>query len=264
MYFHKEGYPEEHEFVLCTVERITPNSVFVTLDDYSNKEALIHISEIAPGRIRNIRDYVKEKHKVVCIVLTSNKERNLIDLSVRRVSLQHKLAVEEWHKQEMIAEKLLDSIARSLKLDGKDVYEKVGKQLIQGYGSLFKAFQEVANLGEKALEKMKIDKKIATQLITSVQDRIKRPEVKIHASLSISSRTPDGIDRIKTVLKGALEVVKSNKQNILLHHVGAPKFNVTVTAADFKSAQRALDSFKEDVEKNGKKLGCECLLVQEK
>ncbi len=264
MYFHKEGYPEEHEFVLCTVERITPNSIFVTLDDFDNKEGLIHISEIAPGRIRNIRDYVKEKHKVVCIVLTSNKERNLIDLSLRRVSLQHKLAVEEWHKQETIAEKLLDSIARSLKLDGKEMYEKVGKQLIQMYGSLFKAFQEVSNQGEKALEKIKIDKKVATQLLSLVQERIKRPEVKIHAMLSVSSRAPDGVDRVKSLVKNALDALKKNKQVITLHYVGAPRFKVMVAAADFKSAQKALDAFQESLEKDAKKLQVDCVLVQEK
>src|SRR3989344_9092595 len=205
MYFKKEGYPEEHDLVLCTVERITPNSVFVTLDDHGHKEGLIHVSEIAPGRIRNIRDFVKEKHKVVCLVLTSNKERNLIDLSVRRVSLQNRMAVEEWHKQEMIAEKLLDNIAKKLKMEGKDVYERVGKQFVSQFGSVFKAFQEVSNKGADALKGLKVDKKILDSIVAMVQERIKKPEVRIDAVLSIHSFAADGVDRVKSLLLKVLE-----------------------------------------------------------
>ena len=54
---------------MVTVTKIEYHSVFVELDEYG-KTALIHISEISPGRIRNIRDFVKvEDKKIVCKVL---------------------------------------------------------------------------------------------------------------------------------------------------------------------------------------------------
>ena len=74
--------------MLCIVRKILPHSVFVDLMEYNNREAMIHISEIAPGRIRNIRDFVKEGKQVVCKVLLLNRDRGTIDLSLRRVSLQ--------------------------------------------------------------------------------------------------------------------------------------------------------------------------------
>jgi len=64
MLLKKEGFPERDEFVLCTVTNIQFHSVFVDLDEYV-KPGMIHISEISPGRIRNIRDFVKEGKKVV-------------------------------------------------------------------------------------------------------------------------------------------------------------------------------------------------------
>ena len=264
MYFKKEGYPEEHDLVLCTVERITPNSVFVTLDDHGHKEGLIHVSEIAPGRIRNIRDFVKEKHKVVCLVLTSNKERNLIDLSVRRVSLQNRMAVEEWHKQEMIAEKLLDHIAKTLKMEGKDLYEKVGKQLVAQFGSVFKAFQEVSNKGADFLKVVKADKKVLDQIVLVVRERIKRPEVKIDAVLNIHSFAADGVDRVRSLLMKVLDAAQKSKWDISFHYVGAPSFKTVIVAPDFKSAEKVFEGVEALMRQDAKKSEVQFEFIREK
>ena len=70
--------------VLCTVDRIVGTAVFVRIDN-SNIEGEIIMSEVAPGRIRNIRDYVVPKKKIVCKVLRISSSGN-IDLSLRRVT----------------------------------------------------------------------------------------------------------------------------------------------------------------------------------
>ena len=85
MLYKKQGFPEESELVMCTVSNIQYHSVFADLDEYG-RQGMIHISEISPGRIRNIRDYVKEGKKIVCKVLRVNSERGHIDLSLRRVN----------------------------------------------------------------------------------------------------------------------------------------------------------------------------------
>ena len=61
-------FPEEGEIVLCTVIKIMGTTVFVHLDDY-NREGVVSTSEVAPGRIRNIRDYVTINKKIVCKIL---------------------------------------------------------------------------------------------------------------------------------------------------------------------------------------------------
>src|SRR3989304_3207775 len=64
-FFRKKGFPEEHELLICTVTKVDLQGVFVSIDEYAI-QGMIHISEIAPGRIRNIRDYVKEGKVIVC------------------------------------------------------------------------------------------------------------------------------------------------------------------------------------------------------
>ena len=74
MFLRRQGFPEEGELVFCMVTKIQYHAVTVNLDEY-DKPGLIHISEVSPGRIRNIRDYVTEGKKVVCKVIRINQER---------------------------------------------------------------------------------------------------------------------------------------------------------------------------------------------
>ena len=75
---------EAGDVVLCTVDRIVGTTVFVNIE--GDGEGSIVFSEIAPGRIRNIRDYVVPKKKIVCKVLRISGNR--MDLSFRRVTLK--------------------------------------------------------------------------------------------------------------------------------------------------------------------------------
>src|SRR3989344_5419920 len=139
MLFKREGYPEEGEFALGTVAKIHSHAVFVDMDEYS-KGGMIHISEIAPGRIRNIRDFVRDGKKVVCKVLRINLERGHIDLSLRRVNdSQRRL-------------KVVENVAAKLKLDFAKLYADLAEKVHKPYGMLHHCFTEVsrgeANLAE--------------------------------------------------------------------------------------------------------------------
>ena len=92
---------EEGDSVLCTVERIAGTTVFVKIEN--NGEGSIILSEIAPGRIRNIRDYVVPKKQIVCKVLRISGDR--IDLSFRRVTQKEQKEIKEKTKQEKSYEK---------------------------------------------------------------------------------------------------------------------------------------------------------------
>ena len=50
------------DLVLCTVEKVEKTIVFVKMENGDGGS--ITISEIAPGRIRNIRRYVVQKKKL--------------------------------------------------------------------------------------------------------------------------------------------------------------------------------------------------------
>src|SRR3989344_1007448 len=112
----KNDFPEEGELVLCTVTDISKTSAFATLDDYG-KTGILITAEVAPGRIRNIRDYISPNKKIVCKVLRVDRERGHIDLSLRRVSLKERKDVIERYKKDKDALSILNRVIESSKVD---------------------------------------------------------------------------------------------------------------------------------------------------
>jgi len=133
---------EVGDVVLCTVDRIVGTIVLVKID--RNGDGNIIISEIAPGRIRNLREYVVPKKKIVCKVLRISENGN-VNLSLRRVTQKEKKEVLEQYKQEKSYKSVLKSI-----LDEKA--ENIIKE-IEKEQRLFDFLQE-AKEDSKNLEKI--------------------------------------------------------------------------------------------------------------
>lgn len=239
MFYKKQGIPEEGEFVICTVKKIFPHSVFVDLDEYENKEAMIHISEISPGRIRNIRDFVKEGRKLVCKVLRINREKGQIDLSLRRVPLSVKKHKNEEYKQEQRAEKILEALAQKTKTTVQEIYNEFGKGIVEEYGSFNTFFQEFI-AGTTTLEKAKIPKKYQKAFEEILRDKIKPIKVKIETSLTLTSESPEGIEIIKRALKEAERTAKEKKYELEISYISAPKYRLVLITTDYKRGEKEI------------------------
>lgn len=240
MIITKEGIPEDGEIVLSTVSRILYHAVFVTLDEYSNKEAMVHISEIAPGRIRNIRDYVKEGKKIVCMVLRISPDKKQIDLSLRRVSTTDRLKKMEAIRQEEKAEKILEAIANKVKIPPEEMVNKYAKAIVNSYGSLFACFQDISAEGVSVLDKLNFPKDVANAIAEIVAERIKPPEIEAKGTLSITSYSENGINDIKESLKAGLDFAKSKEITASVNYLGAPRYSLAVIAGDYKKADENL------------------------
>lgn len=253
--YMKKGIPEEGEIVLCRIRKILPHSVFADLIEYGNKEGMIHISEIAPGRIRNIREYVKEGKQVVCKVLQLNKERGTIDISLRRVSLQQRLKKEESFKQEQKSEKMLELAAQKLKTTLQDAYEKAGNKIIAEYGSLSECFHDIAANGKEVLDSLNLPAEYAKELAAIIKERIKPPEVKIVADIILESHDEKGVDVIKKALKAGEDVIRANNYRGALTYIGAPHYRLELVFNDYKSAEEGMEKVCNAVAAEIKKLG---------
>ena len=235
MLLKRTGFPEEDELVMCTVTKVQFHSVFANLDDYG-KSGMIHISEVSPGRIRNIRDYVKEGKKVVCKVLRINTERGHIDLSLRRVTETQKRKKVDEIKQEQKAEKILEFVTKDLNLDVKKLFEEIITNISKKYDSLYEFFQEVVT-DSSAIKDAGIDAKSAKNLEEAIKSRIKEVSVKIEGKLKLTSYAANGVDVVKEALKKAIEI---GEENISIKYLGAGSYNLVVNAKDYKEAERIL------------------------
>ncbi|MBT3324389.1 translation initiation factor IF-2 subunit alpha [archaeon] len=241
MFYKKKGLPDERDVIICTVKKILYHSIFVTLDEYDNQEGMIHISEIAPGRIRNIRDYVKEGKKLVCIVLKINQEKKQVDLSLRRVPQNLRIKKNEEFKQEIKSEKLLEYIGKQIKTDLEGMYKKVGFKLVEHFGLLGIAFNEIAANGEEAIIELKLPAKESKILIEIVQSKIKPPEVTVHCKLVLQSTSEEGVEDIKNALIAGEKFAKKKDYKISLVYISAPKYRLEIYSHDYKVAEEILD-----------------------
>lgn len=256
----RSGFPSRGEIVIGTVTRVMDFGAFVSLDEYEGREGLVHISEVAPGWIKDIRDHVKKGQKVVCKVLDINPKRGHIDLSIKDVNeRQRREKLQEW-KSEQRAFKWLEIAGENAGVSFEEL-EKIGKKLIKKYDSIYGVFEEIAYEGYEVISKI-TGEKLAKAMAELAREHIKPSRVKVRGFFELKSFAGDGVERIKK----ALEVIRKYSEddvNVEVEYVGAPKYRVVVESEDYKTAENVLKKVVSDVTKAMKKLGGEANFVRE-
>jgi len=240
----KEDFPEEGEFVVCTVKEVKDFGAIVTLDEYGDKEGFIHIAEIASGWVKYIRDHVREGQKIVCKVLRADPNRKRIDLSLKQVNEhQRREKIQQW-KNEKKAEKLFELFAERAGMPLQECYEKIGKDLLKVFGSLYNAFEQCA-INPDVLEEEGMSGEWIKVFIEIARENIVPPYVRIKRGFEITCYKPDGVLKIKDALEKG-ENVKIKGVDVKIRYVGAPRYEVVITAPEYKTGERA---YKEVVKK---------------
>ena len=252
MFRVKGGFPEESELVLCTVTNVQHNSVFAKMEEYG-KTGMIHISEVSPGRIRNIRDYVKEGKVIVCKILRVNKERGYIDMSLRRVSENQRRVKVNTIKQEQKAEKILEFVAKNLKKDTQELYKQIEPLVFSKFESLYSVFEESLD-NEKIFGDLNFPKEIIKLLKETINQRIKPKIVEIEGAFSISSYDPRGLEIIKEGLKKAAAI---DAEKVTIRYNGGGRYGVKITENDYKDAEKILEKVEKTTFDFFEKKNCE-------
>lgn len=253
----KEAFPESGDLVIATVKAIAPYGAYVTLDEYGDKEGLLHISEVSSTWVKNIRDHVREGQKVVLKVLRVDVEKKHVDLSLRRVSgPERKEKLLRW-KHDRKAESLLKMATEKLGITPEEFYEKAGRKIEEAYRGLYEGLEEASELGEVTLTKAGVPKNIAKVLAEIAQTKIKIPKVTIRSVLELTCFKPNGVEIIRTALVNAKNVEKPPDAKIGIYVIAAPRYRVEIQARNYKDAERLLNSIAETtiqtIEKNGGK-----------
>ena len=251
------GYPPVGEIVVGTVTRVLDFGAFVSLDEYENKEGMVHISEVASGWIKDIRDHVKKGQKVVCKVLSVNPKRGHIDLSIKDVNERQKREKLQQWKNEMAAFKWLEIVNEKVKLSREELI-KIGRKLLKEYESIYSAFEEVAYEGYEVLVGL-VGEEFAKAMAEIARENIKPKKVKVRGIFEVKFFQPDGVERIRKVFSG---IKSTDDAKVEISYIGAPKYRIVVEAEDYKVAESVLKSVVGNVLKATKKLGGEAKFVR--
>ncbi len=229
---------EVGDLVLCTVDRIVGTVVFVKINlEGREVEGNIIMSEVAPGRIRNIRDYVVPKKKIVCKVLRISQNGN-IDLSLRRVTQKEKKEVLEQAEQEKNYIGVLKGI---LKEKADDVIKKISEK------DNITSFLEEAKSNPEKLEKI-IGKENSKKIVDILKTQKKKKRI-IKKEIFLTSTKSDGIILIKKIL--------GNFKEANIKYISAGKYNLEIESDDIKTADKNMQRIIDSIEKESKKLGVE-------
>jgi translation initiation factor 2 subunit 1 len=229
-------FPEEGELVVATVTQIRDFGAFVTLDEYANREAFIHLSEVATGWVKYIRDHIRERQKIVGRVLHIDTTKGQVDLSLKRINEhQRREKIQSW-KNEQRAQRLLAIVAKALKTEVEGTYASFAEKLVEDHGSLFHAF-EVASAEPKKFAAQYGKASWVSVFVKIAGENLTPPQVTIRGTLEISSPAPEGVDDVRIALRAAEEV---DPESVTVQYVGAPRYRVQVTGTQYKQVEEVL------------------------
>jgi len=228
---------EEGQIVLCTVEKIVGTTVFVKIE--GDGEATLVTSEIAPGRIRNLRDYVVPNKKIVCKVLKTDKVGN-IHLSLRRVSAKERNFVLDSYKKE----KNLSSMLKTIVKDAERVIEKIKKN--ETLSEFFEKVKETPKILENLFSKQEVEK------ILKILNEKKEKEVSVKKNFFLKCEEGDGILKLKSCLPSEAR------------YLAAGRFTLEIKDKNYKDANQKINDLIKETEEKAKKHGCVFALSEKK
>ncbi|KTG09760.1 translation initiation factor IF-2 subunit alpha [Haloprofundus marisrubri] len=235
------GWPDNGELVVGKVDEIANFGVFVDLEEYEDRRGLVHISEVASGWIKNVRDHVREGQTVVAKVLEVNQSSQQIDLSLKDVNEhQRKEKIQEW-KNEQKADKWM-ALAFGEDVDDEQ-YETVANVLYSEFGSLYDGFEQAAIHGAEALDDVDLSEEEITAVVETARENVSVPYVNVTGYVDLRCPTADGVDDIKEALRAAEgngEI--SDEIELSVSYVGSPEYRIKVRAPDYKTAEAELES----------------------
>ena len=244
-------FPEKGELVIGRVKEINPHSAVIELLEYPKKEGMVHISEVARKWVRDIRNFVKPSQIVVALVLHVDERKNFIALSLKRVNKREKEKKLQEYRREEKAEKMLELVAKELKIPLDEAYEKIGFFLYEEFGEMYKGFLTAREKPE-LLVKKGLDKKYAEAVRKIAEKSIEIRKKEFKAEIELKCFEGDGIKRIKKLLSAI-----KKKFGVEIKYIASPKYMLVLKHRDPKKGEKILEEIEKFGMKEAKKLNCE-------
>ena len=233
---------EEGNLVLCTVKKVTNTITFVELEN--RQEGTIVSSEIAPGRIKLMRQYVIPNKKIVCKILKI--EGDHIQLSLRRVNSKEKKEVMQKWKTGQATKVAFKQI-----LGEKE--EEIKKTILKDFENLAE-FINSARTNESLILKY-IPKENEISIKKVIEKKRKNEELK--QNIKIKCIEDDGVKRIK-------EIFDLKDDNIIVNYISAGNFKLKLIVEDFNQGKKRMAEIIEELEKRAKENNCEFYASEDK
>jgi len=219
---------KEDDVLLCTVKKIEGTTVFVETEE--EEKGSILMSEVAAGRIRNLRDFVSPNKKIVCKVLKIYPDH--LELSLRRVTAKEREEILSRHKKESTFKNVLKTITN----DSENTIEKIKKEYD------LEDFIEEAREDKTILKKFFNEEEI--EKLSKILKERKEKEKAVKKIFTLQSNSSQGVKEIKEIL---------NIEGADISYLGSSKFSIKASAKNFKDAEKKISEILDQIEEKAKK-----------
>ena len=231
-----EDVPEEGEYVIGRVIEVKDFGATLNLIEFSERKAFVHISEVASGWVKYIRDFIREGQMVVAKITKVKVGSKVSDASVRQVSGHRKQEkIRDW-KNEQRASKLLELVATKSKIKIEDLVSKIKEDMTKLYGSLYSGFE--ASVVDKSAFMNEWKGKWVDNFIDVAIVNVTPPYVSIGGKFELFSYDSKGVEKIKKALMKPSAVNEDTTLKIASN--GSPSYRISVKAPNYKQAEEEL------------------------
>ncbi len=246
---NRNPFPTPGEVVVCRVNNVQRGYVQVELEDYTGlarekrAQGMIHISELSNRWVKNINSIIQIGQRVVLSVLRVNEDRGYLDLSLRRVNKVQKQNIMNSWRYETKLEGLLKFFAEQNKVDMDVLFDKAIWPMVDQFGDLHTAFEEIKEEGIGELEKVEdldISEELKAAIYQLVVDNVTVSKIHLTLEYDIRSHDGNGVGLIKDALKAANKLRKSKGIATEFTYIGAPIYRLELEAKDYQSAEKHL------------------------
>ncbi len=234
-----QDYPKAGQLVIVNVRKIMQYGAFCSLEEFGNKDGLLHVSEVSPGWVKNIRDFVKEGQRLVLRVVNSDPEKQQIDLSLKRVSDTDKKRKLEENQMKLKGEKIIERVKDTLKLTAPQTLQ-IKAEMMEEFGGVYDFFESIKQ-GKKPKSVMLLEK--IEELIKIADKEIKDKEYAQRLYFDLYSVESDGLSKLKKALTDFQDLQKEGVGTV--QYLGAPKYYIDLNGIDPKKLEKIRDKFSE-------------------
>ena len=226
---------QENDIVICKVTKVEGTTVFLEIENPQGPiQGSMIFSEVSPGRIRNIREYVVPNKRIVCKILRISGTH--IELSLRRVTGKEREETLERDKKEKTIRLILKPV---LENKTSETLNKISKEY------------ELADFLDEVRENPKLIDKFVTLTQSKKLQKIfsekREKDKEIKKTIIVNSFSESGLYDIQKVLE-------TKEPNLEIQYKGSSKFSIKIKAKDFKTANHNLEEVLKEMKEKAKKL----------
>ncbi len=242
------GLPLRNELVVATVREVMGHGAYVSLDEYGDTRAYVHISELSRTWVKNIRVHVREGQRIVAKVLRIDPSKRQIDLSIKRVPEQMKKLKLLEAKRGQTAATLFKMIVDKMPEADRKKADDIIDILETHHELLYYGLEFASTATQKDLTSIGIEENWAKVIRKITSENIIKATVEIKGTAEIAIPGGDGVVHLREALIAGKDNVREKNSSIIIYTEGSPRYAIEVQSEDYKIAERALENALERIE----------------